>query len=65
MGGNSFGTLFRVTTWGESHGKALGVVIDGCRPLEWKKDWYPIARISPELRAKLGKKWQTILSDLI
>lgn len=32
MGGNSFGTLFRVTTWGESHGKALGVVIDGCIP---------------------------------
>ena len=32
MGGNSFGTLFLVTTWGESHGKALGVVIDGCPP---------------------------------
>jgi chorismate synthase len=32
MGGNSFGTLFHVTTWGESHGKALGVVIDGCPP---------------------------------
>ncbi|MBM4305959.1 MAG: chorismate synthase [Deltaproteobacteria bacterium] len=32
MGGNSFGTLFRVTTWGESHGKALGVLIDGCPP---------------------------------
>jgi chorismate synthase len=32
MGGNSFGTLLRVTTWGESHGKALGVVIDGCPP---------------------------------
>jgi chorismate synthase len=32
MGGNSFGTLFQVTTWGESHGKALGVVIDGCPP---------------------------------
>ncbi len=30
MGGNSFGKMFRVTTWGESHGKALGVVIDGC-----------------------------------
>jgi len=30
MGGNSFGTLFRITTWGESHGEALGVVIDGC-----------------------------------
>ena len=30
MAGSSFGTLFRVTTWGESHGKALGVTIDGC-----------------------------------
>ncbi|MEI6056400.1 MAG: chorismate synthase, partial [Lentisphaerota bacterium] len=29
MSGNSFGTLFKVTTFGESHGKALGVVIDG------------------------------------
>ncbi len=31
--GNSFGTLFRFTTWGESHGPAIGVVIDGCPPL--------------------------------
>jgi len=30
MGSNSFGTLFRITTWGESHGPALGVVVDGC-----------------------------------
>jgi chorismate synthase len=30
MNGNSFGTNFRVTTWGESHGPALGAVIDGC-----------------------------------
>lgn len=30
MAGNSFGKLFRVTTWGESHGEALGVVVDGC-----------------------------------
>ncbi len=30
MAGNTFGTLFRVTTFGESHGEALGVVIDGC-----------------------------------
>ena len=30
MAGNSFGNLFRITTWGESHGPALGVVIDGC-----------------------------------
>jgi len=27
---NSFGNLFRITTWGESHGKAIGVVLDGC-----------------------------------
>jgi len=33
MAGNTFGKAFRVTTWGESHGKALGVVIDGCPPL--------------------------------
>ncbi len=30
MSGNSIGVLFRVTTWGESHGKALGAVVDGC-----------------------------------
>jgi len=30
MSGNTFGTLFKVTTWGESHGPALGVVVDGC-----------------------------------
>lgn len=27
---NTFGTFFRITTWGESHGKAIGVVVDGC-----------------------------------
>ena len=30
--GNSFGTLFQTSTWGESHGGAIGVVIDGCPP---------------------------------
>ncbi|MFZ4544042.1 MAG: chorismate synthase [Saprospiraceae bacterium] len=30
MSGNSFGTLFKITTFGESHGPAIGVVIDGC-----------------------------------
>jgi chorismate synthase len=30
MAGNSFGTIFRITTFGESHGEAIGVVIDGC-----------------------------------
>ncbi len=32
MAGNTFGNIFRVTTFGESHGKALGGVIDGCPP---------------------------------
>uniref|UniRef100_A0A7V4JPQ5 Chorismate synthase n=1 Tax=Thermodesulfobacterium geofontis TaxID=1295609 RepID=A0A7V4JPQ5_9BACT len=32
MGGNTIGRLFRVTTFGESHGRALGAVIDGCPP---------------------------------
>lgn len=30
MAGSTFGTIFRISTWGESHGKAMGVVIDGC-----------------------------------
>ena len=32
MPGNTFGKLFRITTWGESHGPAVGVVVDGCPP---------------------------------
>ena len=32
MSHNSFGHLFRVTTWGESHGPAIGCVVDGCPP---------------------------------
>lgn len=32
MSGNTTGVLFRVTTWGESHGAAIGAVIDGCPP---------------------------------
>ncbi len=32
MAGNSYGTLFKITTFGESHGEALGGIIDGCPP---------------------------------
>lgn len=40
MSHNSFGHLFRVTTWGESHGAALGCVIDGCPPgIEFTADY--------------------------
>ncbi|MBI3284960.1 MAG: chorismate synthase [Burkholderiales bacterium] len=51
MSGNTFGTLFTVTTFGESHGPAIGCVIDGCPPgLELSE-----ADIQPELdRRKPG-----------
>ncbi|HEX2861851.1 MAG TPA: chorismate synthase, partial [Lacunisphaera sp.] len=29
---NSFGKLFQISTWGESHGPSVGVVVDGCPP---------------------------------
>src|SRR3990172_633549 len=32
MSGNTIGAVFRVTTWGESHGAAIGAVVDGCPP---------------------------------
>ncbi|MBU1446369.1 chorismate synthase [Patescibacteria group bacterium] len=32
MPGNTFGKVFKVTTWGESHGKAIGAIVDGCIP---------------------------------
>lgn len=39
MAGNTFGQLFRITTFGESHGGAVGVVVDGCPPgLEISKE---------------------------
>src|SRR5208282_6263910 len=42
---NTFGDLFRITTWGESHGGGVGVVVDGCPPrLELKE-----ADIQPDL----------------
>ena len=32
MSFNTFGKIFRFTTWGESHGPSIGCVIDGCPP---------------------------------
>src|SRR5690349_12629216 len=32
MSVNSFGRIFKMTTWGESHGPSIGVVVDGCPP---------------------------------
>jgi 4-hydroxy-3-polyprenylbenzoate decarboxylase len=44
---------------------AARVVIEACRDLSWKEEWYPIARISPELRAKIAEKWTSVLSKLM
>jgi chorismate synthase len=48
MAGNTIGTLFRVTTWGESHGPAIGAVIDGCPPR--------IALATAEIQAELDRR---------
>src|SRR3569833_745464 len=52
MAGNSFGQVFRITTFGESHGEAIGVIIDGC-PAQLKID---LDYIQGELdKRKLGQ----------
>ena len=39
MSGNTFGKLFKITTFGESHGTAMGCILDGCPPqIELKKE---------------------------
>lgn len=48
MSDNSFGRLFRVTTWGESHGPAIGCVIDGCPP--------GIDLVEADLQARLDRR---------
>jgi chorismate synthase len=48
MAGNSFGTLFRFTTWGESHGPAIGVVVDGVPPR--------LALAAPDIQRWLDKR---------
>jgi 4-hydroxy-3-polyprenylbenzoate decarboxylase len=39
------------------------IVIDACRDLSWKEDWYPIARATPELRNQLMEKWKSIFDE--
>jgi chorismate synthase len=48
MSYNTFGRLFRVTTWGESHGPAIGCVVDGCPP--------GIALTEADLQADLDRR---------
>ena len=46
MAGNTFGILFTVTTWGESHGDSIGCIIDGC-PAGMKINIEAITNIVP------------------
>ena len=48
MAGNSFGSVFRFTTWGESHGPAIGCIVDGTPPL--------IALSEPDIQVWLDKR---------
>ncbi len=40
-------------------------IIDACRPYEWKSEWYPMARVSPELRTKIFKKWDVVSKKIL
>ena len=44
---------------------AARVVVDACRDYSWKEDWYPIARLSPELRGNLLKKWKSTIDKFL
>ena len=60
MAGSTYGTLFTITTWGESHGPALGVVIDGCPaglPLSAEDIQQYLDRRKPGQNFWRGKKW--------
>ena len=48
MSHNTFGHLFRITTWGESHGPAIGCIVDGCPP--------GIALVAEDIQAFLDKR---------
>ncbi len=62
MAGNSFGTLFRVTTFGESHGEALGGIIDGCLPgieLDFDQIQYQMNRRKPGQSAIVSQRQES------
>ena len=59
MAGSTFGNIFKITTWGESHGKGVGVVVDGCPAglslCETPLRFYPVylREKQPELQSHL------------
>jgi chorismate synthase len=68
MASNTFGTLLRITTFGESHGLALGVIIDGCPagiPLSEKDFLYELARRRPGQSAVTTARKETDLPTIL
>ena len=71
MSVNSFGRMFRLTTWGESHGPAIGCVVDGCPPglqldEQWIQQWLQKRRpgTSPQVSARSEPDEVRILSGV-
>ena len=65
MAGSTLGNIFKITTWGESHGKALGVVVDGCPaglPLS-EEDIQEVMRNGKN--DKLPQKYMTIVEEAL
>lgn len=50
MDGNSFGKAFKISTFGESHGKGIGVIIDGCPAGLTIDELYSIRNAAPQAR---------------
>ena len=44
---------------------ASRIVVNACRPFEHKSEWYPVSRMSPQLREKTFEKWESLLKELI
>ena len=60
MASNSFGNIFRITTFGESHGPTIGVVIDGCPSgIEITDTNFPIASLKSVFKVNLTTKEET------
>jgi chorismate synthase len=68
MAGNSFGNLFTITTWGESHGDAIGCVIDGCpagMKIDIKEIQAEMARRSPGQSTLTTPRKESDIVDIV
>ena len=60
MAGSVYGTLFQIMTWGESHGKGIGVTVDGCPAgLPLTEDHIQRYRDDSPPSARKGTRWRS------